>query len=84
MNKAQKELLIFINTNSRIPSIDEAVDIYTKFSLKYDGICIFTNFGCKCIEYSYSELKSKTILWLKYTIGSLILQKKLNIEFKEK
>lgn len=81
MTNAQKELLLFVHSNSRLPVIDEAVDMYVKHSLTNDGRCFITNNGKQInLEYDYIELKNRAYLWLKNSIGSLVLQDKLHLK----
>lgn len=77
--KAQESLLLFIAKNKRLPDEAEAVDLYTEGSLKNDGRCLLTINGNKALEYKYWELKGRAASWLRFSIGSLVLQGELGI-----
>jgi hypothetical protein len=74
MTPAQESLLAFMRGHQRVPTTEEAVDLYAAHALRYDGLCVETNIGKKILEYRYAELKQRADLWLKHSIGSLVVQ----------
>lgn len=81
MTKAQEKLLDYIRKHNQLPSLDEATDMYVSSSLRSDGRCLRTSSKVHVLEHKYTVLKSSAEAWLKSSIGSLVLQKELNIEF---
>ena len=79
MTPAQEKLLEFLSANKRIPTPDEAVEIYASTSLRTGVQCLVTSRGRLSRDIRYNELRERSISWLKTSLGSLIIKGNIGV-----
>lgn len=82
-NKGQEEIIKFCQKNGRIPSFDEAFDIYTDHVLKSQTECWMTVNGEKSFDKPLWRIKDSAWSWFKFAMGTLVIKGKLKIKIGE-
>lgn len=79
-SNGKKEVLNFINKNGRIPTFNEALDIYTENVLRSQRQCWLTVNGHKSSDKPMWKIIDSAKSWFRYAIGQLVIEGSIAIK----
>lgn len=81
MNLGQEKLKNFMKLNKRIPTFNEAFDLYVEFVMRAKNACRISPYSRKREDLKLWEIENAARLWFRNSLGSLLLQGEFEIFF---